>query len=72
MAFTTWTALRDTMRADFASGKWRLKSYAVDDSRIEYHTPQEFLAALEFVEAKAASESKSYFGRTYARNGGRG
>ncbi len=72
MAFTTWTALRDDMRADFASGDWRTKSYAVGDSRVEYHTPQDFLAALEFVEARAASEGQKFYGRTYARNGGRG
>ena len=72
MAFTTWTALRDTMRADFASGKWRIKTYQIGDSRAEYQTPQDFIAALDYVDAKAASESKSFYGRTYARNGGRG
>jgi hypothetical protein len=59
------------MRADFASGRWRLKTYAVGDSRMEYQTSQDFLATLEYVEGKAAAESKSYYGRTYARNGGR-
>ena len=72
MAFTTWTALRDSMRADFASGKWRTKVYETGDTRIEYQTPQDFLAALDYVESRAAAESQSYHRRTYARNGGRG
>ena len=72
MAFTTWTSLRDSMRADFASGKWRVKTYQIGDSRVDYQTTQDFLAGLEFVEAKAAAEGRTFYGRTYARNGGRG
>lgn len=72
MAFTTWTALRDAMRDDLATGAWRIKTYEVGDSRTEYTGLQEFLAALDYVDVRATAETKPFYGRTYARNGGRG
>ncbi|MDR2075604.1 MAG: hypothetical protein LBP61_01530 [Desulfovibrio sp.] len=71
MPFTTWSNLEAKMRDDYASGKWRTKSYDFDGMRKEFFTPAEFLKVFSDVEARAAAEQGDYCTRTCARAGDR-
>jgi hypothetical protein len=72
MAFTTWTALRTSMLDDLASGSWKTKSYSIGDMTRTFRDFEDFKAMLDYVETRAAAESSTYVGRTYAKNGGSG
>lgn len=78
MAFTTWTALKQQMLNDLASGKSLTAEYEVrhaDGSlhRQKFRTLGEWSKFFALVEARAAAESAPpAVGRTYARQGGRG
>lgn len=77
--FTTWTALREQMLDDLASGNWRkVSSYSLSTAgasrAITYRSFAEFRDILAWVTDQAAQESgvPAYHGRTRAGQGGRG
>lgn len=72
MAFTTWTELYNTMLDDLASGSWKTKSYTVADRTHTFRDFSEFKEILSWVQSKAAAESGTAAGRTYAKQGGGG
>lgn len=77
MAFTTWTALHQTLLdrlADFAEGKAFIASKAKVDTgagsrEVEYRDIGELQEAIEFAATMAAFESGKAVVRTYARPG---
>ena len=72
-AFTTWTALKQRLLDDFASGAYMQQSYTCGDTTITYRNFAEFRDMLQFVEQRAAVESsRPPARRTYAGQGGRG
>lgn len=72
MAFTTWAALKSELLDDLASGRWKVKSYQIGDISRSFVTVDELLRMISYVENKAAAETLSVSGRTYAKQGGRG
>lgn len=78
MAFTTWTALKQQMLDDLASGNSLTAEYEVrhgDESlhRHRFRSPGEWMTFLSMVETRAAAEvAPAPVGRTYAKQGGRG
>jgi hypothetical protein len=56
LPFTTWSDLHSKMLDDFASGDWRMASYAMDGREVKYRSFKEFKDALDYVEARAAEE----------------
>lgn len=72
MAFTTWTALYNSMLDDLASGQWGYKSYQnANGSSVSYNNFEDFKKALEYVRSQVAVEDGSVSTRVYASNGGR-
>lgn len=78
LAFTTWTALKQQMLDDLASGKTLTAEYEVrhaDGSlhRQKFRTLGEWSKFFALVEARAAAEgTQAPVGRTFAKQGGRG
>lgn len=76
MAFTTWAELKQQLLNDLADGAWRtISSYTLPGGRaVSYRSLDEFKKLLTMVEEEAAKEEGTprYWGRTYARQGGRG
>jgi len=72
MAFTTWSALYDSMLDDLASGAWKTKSYTIGERTHTYRDFDDFKKMLEYARTQAANESGSAAGRTYAKQGGGG
>lgn len=67
MTTFSWTSLLQKLQADLESGDWMTKSYQIAGRRREIRDVSEFLKLLRHVEHKAAVETKSVSGRTYAR-----
>lgn len=72
MAFTTWTALYNSMLDDLASGAWKTKSYTIQDRTHTYRDFSDFKEMLEYARTMAATESGIASGRTCAKQGGGG
>lgn len=72
MAFTTWTALYNSMLDDLASGAWKTKSYTIGDRTHTYREFDDFKQMLEYVGTQSKIESGTVAGRTYAKQGGGG
>lgn len=67
MTEINWTSLLHKLQADLESGDWLTKSYQIAGRRREIRDVNEFLELLKYVEQKAAVQTKSVSGRTYAR-----
>ena len=71
MAFTTWTALHQSLLdrlADFAAGQAFLAdSVEVGEKKIAYRNIAELKTAIEYVSTMASFESGAAVGRTYAK-----
>ncbi len=62
MAFTTWTALKNQMLDDLASGNWRhVSEYSFSSGpssrSFKFRALEEFMKLLREVEARAAEET---------------
>jgi hypothetical protein len=66
-AFTTWSALYQTMLNDMASGSWKTSEYALPNRSVKYRSWAEFRDALEYVKHQAEVETGDVVARTYAR-----
>jgi len=76
MAFTTWTALKEQMLDDLASGKTTMGEYEVSSGgtvrRFNFRSYVDWMKIFQMVEQRAAAETGSVVGRTFAKNGGGG
>lgn len=72
MAFTTWSALYDSMLDDLASGSWKIKSYqTANGGSSTYRDFKDFKEALEYARSQAAIDGGTVATRVYAKQGGR-
>lgn len=67
MTEINWTSLLHKLQADLESGDWLTKSYQIAGRRREIRDINEFIQLLKYVEYKAAVQSNSVTGRTYAK-----
>ena len=72
--FTTWRDLHNQLLNDLASGAFRtMQSYAVAGRTVTYRSLAELKNIIEWVKSEAEKEEgQNYYGRTFAKNGGRG
>lgn len=55
------------MQADLVSGDWKTKAYWIGSRKREFRDIAEYIEILQYVENKAAIESGTMVGRTYAK-----
>jgi hypothetical protein len=75
MAFESWTALKQKMMDDLASGNWaKVSSYSVSTGSgsrtMTYRSIEDFMKLFHEVEARAAEEG-GFYGQVVAVPGGR-
>lgn len=54
MAFTTWTALRTTVRDSLADGSWKYRSYDALGRAVRFSSLKEVMEFLDYVDKKIA------------------